>query len=1096
MTSETSATTETARVSASAERRATSSAISGARAGSAEAGSRAVHLDADQRRVVGAPVGRHLAVLGAPGTGKTTVVVELVAERIATGARATDEIMVIAADRRAATRLRDVLAVRVGVPTAGPLARALTSFAFGIVVAGNAHDGLPAPRLLTGGEQDAVIADLLLGDDEDGRSDDWPAHLDAEVRSLPGFRGELRELMARAVEAHVSPSLLEELGDRRLRAEWRAAGRFIRQYHEVVDAFRDQFYDSTELVHRATEIVDGAGPSGTGLGPFARLRSLVVDDAEELSAAGAELLAAFARRGVDIVVTGDPDVACGGFRGANPDVVSRLPQVLDAPADTAVLGSSYRGSRQLADVYERVVARVGTAGAGAQRRVRRPNRSVEEPVLVTTPSSVAEQVAIVARELRERHVFAGVPWHDMAVVVRSRSQIAALERGLAGLEVPTRVLAGGTALRDEPSVRAFVLASRVALGVRRLDDSSAEELLTSVLGGFDRVELRRLRAALRQREADAGGVRSAGELLVEAMQLPGSLTDLDTRHGRKAQSLADNLRRAEASAADGATVEELLWGLWERARLERALVEQSRGTGLAADEANRTLDAIVALFAAARRAVERSPGESPAHFLDQLTESDLPEDTLAPRAAGSAVVITTPVGTVDRDFDTVVICGLQEHGWPNMRQRGTLLASGELADAAAGIDPTPSDARALVLHDELRLLARTVSRARERLVVSAVSGEDSAPSPFLPLFPPPTDGLVERHPLSLRGLTARLRRDLTVAIERGEYAAAERAAVSLARLARNDVDGADPHDWSGLLDVSTDAPLVSAEETVRVSPSRVQAFRTCGLHWLIDELGGSTATVASGLGTILHEVAENLESTDADEIWRAMAARWSELPFEAGWQASLEEVKGRDLARRLALYLASLESRGATVIGKEVAFELPIPLVVPAEDGRPESPDTATHSPDAVAHAPDDGPTMAVLRGTIDRVELVRDGTIDIVDLKTGKNEPKTDAGVVDNPQLGAYQLAILEGAVPGVDGHAGAGAKLVVLAGAAKTKAFYEPRQEPFSHEQAVAFREGIAATAREMAGSAFPAHVSSHCLEPFSFGRCRIHVIEAVTS
>ncbi|WP_166404788.1 UrvD/REP family ATP-dependent DNA helicase [Labedella endophytica] len=1048
-------------------------------------------LDADQRRVLAVDGGEHISVLGAPGTGKTTTIVELVADRISGGSHDTDEILVLAADRRAATRLRDVLAARVAVPTSGPLARALTSFAFALVVSGNAAAGLPAPRLLTGGEQDAIIADLLAGDEEDGRIGEWPAHLDADVRRLPGFRGELRELMARAVEAHVSPDALVALGDQRMRPEWRAAGRFIDQYHDVVDSFREQFYDSTELIHRATEIVESADMDGTGLGSFARLRLLAVDDAEELSAAGAELLRAFARRGVAIVVAGDPDVATGGFRGASPDVVGRLSQILGAPVASVVLGTAYRGSAELGAVYARIVSRIGTAAAGAQRRVDRSEVSDPASILVTTPSSVAEQVAIVARELRERHIFGRIPWHDMAVVVRSRSQIAVIERGLAGLEVPTRVLAGGTALRDDPSVRAFVLASRVALGVRPLDADAVVELLTGVLGGFDRVELRRLRAALRQREADLEGSRPADELLVEAMQIPGSLTELDTRTGRKAESLAANLRAAGAAASDGASIEELLWGLWERSRLQRSLVDAAAGSGLAADEANRVLDAMVALFAAARRAVERSPGDAPARFLDQLTESDLPEDTLAPRAAASAVAITTPAGTVDRDFDTVVVCGLQENGWPNMRQRGTLLSSGELAEAAAGIDPTPADARTLVLHDELRLLARVVSRARGKLVVSAVSGDDASPSPFLPLFPPPTDGLVERHPLSLRGLTARLRRDLSVALERGEHAAAERAAVSLARLVHAEVDGASPDDWSGLLDVSTTAPLVGDGETVSVSPSRVQAFRTCALHWLIDELGGSTSTVASGLGTLLHEVAENLESTDPEEIWRAMSARWAELPFEADWQARIEEIKGRDLARRFAAYVSAVQARGGTVMGTEVPFELTVELR-PGSNGREDATEVA---PAEVATSLG-GPATAVLRGTIDRVEVLSDGSVEIVDLKTGKHEALNDAGVADNPQLGAYQLAFRDGAVPGVDGREGAGAKLVVLAGTAKTKAFYEPRQSAFSSEEADAFRSGIARTALEMSGTEFLAHVSTHCLDPFSFGRCRIHVIPEVTS
>ena len=36
-----------------------------------------------------------------------------------------------------------------------------------------------------------------------------------------------------------------------------------------------------------------------------------------------------------------------------------------------------------------------------------------------------------------------------------------------------------------------------------------------------------------------------------------------------------------------------------------------------------------------------------------------------------------------------------------------------------------------------------------------------------------------------------------------------------------------------------------------------------------------------------------------------------------------------------------------------------------------------------------------------------------IVDLKTGKREPQTDAKVADNPQLAAYQLAFESGAIP-----------------------------------------------------------------------------------
>src|SRR5690606_22279981 len=119
----------------------------------------------------------------------------------------------------------------------------------------------------------------------------------------------------------------------------------------------------------------------------------------------------------------------------------------------------------------------------------------------------------------------------------------------------------------------------------------------------------------------------------------------------------------------------------------------------------------------------------------------------------------------------VIVAGVQDGIWPNVRLRGGMLGTWRLADAVdalrTGRAPTPPEAldrRRSALHDELRLFVRAVSRARTHLVVTAVEDDDSTPSPFFAFLPPAQPVAVHRsaeHPLTLRGLVARHRRTLT-----------------------------------------------------------------------------------------------------------------------------------------------------------------------------------------------------------------------------------------------------------------------------------------------------------------------------------------------
>jgi superfamily I DNA/RNA helicase len=178
-------------------------------------------LDEAQQAVVdhrGGP----LLVLAGPGTGKTTTIVEAVAARIDEGLD-PEQVLVLTFGRRAAAELRARVTARLGRATKEPLARTFHSYAFGLLRREAALRGEPAPRLLSGPEQDLVVRDLLAGDLEEG-APGWPERLRAALPTR-GFAQELRDLVMRAYERGVTATELERLGRREGRDDWRAAAR-------------------------------------------------------------------------------------------------------------------------------------------------------------------------------------------------------------------------------------------------------------------------------------------------------------------------------------------------------------------------------------------------------------------------------------------------------------------------------------------------------------------------------------------------------------------------------------------------------------------------------------------------------------------------------------------------------------------------------------------------------------------------------------------------------------------------------------------------------------------------------------------------------
>ena len=1038
--------------------------------------------------------GEHAAVFGAPGSGKTRLVIDVVAERVERRGYTTDEVLVLSATRASATALRDELAVRLGVTTRGPLARTANSVAFQLV---RAFTGEPV-TLLTGAEHDQIVGELLEGGIRDGFGPAWPDPLTPEVRALRGFRSELRDVMMRAVEHGVAADDLARLGEQAGRPEWVATAAFLAEYAEVKEQLRPTQFDSAELGAFAAAIVRRSmidPAASAALGTLAGLRLIVVDDAQEATEATAALLGAFAARGVAIVAFGDPDVASNGFRGGRPELLGSLGAVVDGPVRRIELDAVHRGRPAIRELVRSVTAHIGTALGGTHRQAAlaglgggsggradggsdgradevsdaRGDSDPLAPVLGIEAASHAAECQAIAGLLRERHLLDGVPWSSMAVVVRSGADVPAIERGLALADVPTAGDAARTALREAPATAALLAAASFVLGREPLTAELAVSLLTGPLGRLDGVGLRRLRLALRHEELAAGGSRPGDELLVDALSAPGGFQTLDAAPGRRAARLAKLLHAARAVAETGGTIEEVLWSLWDGSSLAAEWGAQARGTGVLAEEANRALDAAVALFAAATRFVEREPDAPALRFVDDVLASELPEDSLAPRRNAETVLVTTPPTLIGREFDVVVVAGLQDGVWPNLRPRGTLLHAGLLprvVQAAGAGAPLPApettaEARATVRGDELRLFALAASRARRQLVLSCTANDDEQPSMLMGYA---AERLrARRRPLHLRGLVGALRRDLAASRD-------HEAAAALALLAEEGVPGAHPDDWYGLAAPSTTAPIVDLdgdpEAVVAVSPSQIDRAEESPLGWFIDRVAAPPSGIAASIGTLIHAVVEEAGrrddgDTSVEALWASVEERWRDLRFEAGWVAERERRGARRMAEGASDYLTQFRDDRKVLLGAEGRFTLVVDRIR--------------------------------ITGTIDRVEASPDGTTVIVDLKTGRTTPTAEQ-TAQHPQLAAYQLAARLGEVPDAGVHGGA--KLVYVAKPVRGLAFSERAQKPFDDDDEAAFRERLAAVARTMAGSEFEGPGELGFRSRFGSWQYRVHLVPAVSA
>ncbi|WP_225978209.1 ATP-dependent helicase [Gandjariella thermophila] len=1037
--------------------------------------------DASARRVLAHP-GGFLRVLGGPGTGKTTLLAEVAADRVLRRGVDPEQVLVLTHSRKAASALRARITALLAAGQSGgglrtvrqPLVRTVHSYAFAVLRLQSVLHGEPPPRLLSGPDQDAVIRELLAGDVELG-AEYWPERLRAAL-TLPGFAAELRDLLLRAAERGLGPEDMVRLGREHGRDEWVAAGRFWRQYEQVT-LLRGAV--GTESPQAAAPALDAAELVASALLAFdtdaellaaerARVRHLLVDDAQHLDPQQYHLLRRLGDTAAEFVLAGDVDQAVFSFRGADPRLFAESGS---GDEDTVVLTADHRMSAEVREAVRRLAERL----PGSAPRPLDGPADRRGSVQVRLLASAAQEASWVADQLRRAHLLDGVPWAEMAVLVRSTVRsLPVLRRALLAAGVPVAVPADEVPLAQQPAVRPFLALLRAAAAPDTLDEDTAALLLESPLGGADPLALRRLRRGLRRLELASGGDRSSGELLVEALATDETLAALDDAEAAPARRVAALLRAAREAIAGGAGVEEVLWSLWRGSGLEHRWVAQAARGGLAGAQADRDLDAVVMLFDAAARYTDRLSGADIAGFADYLSAQQIVGDSLAPTAPqGEAVALLTAHASCGREWTVVAVPGVQEGVWPDLRLRGSLLAVERMVDLLAGIDPEDMvSATAPLLAEERRLLLVAASRARRTLLVSAVRGEEEQPSRFLdelagtgadpdaavrPLYTPPR-GLV------LGELVGELRR--VVCDPGAEPARRRRAARQLARLADAGVPGAHPDTWYGLPEVSSDVPLWSSDDRVGVSPSTVETLTRCPLRWLVERHGGQdVAELASITGTLVHALAQAAaEGADEDTLRDMLDRAWATVDAGAPWFSRRERRRVERMVEAFRAWLVA--SRGEL---DELAVERALSVDLPKAEGTP-------------------GPWLRV-RGRVDRLERDKQGRPVVVDIKTGKN-PVTGREAAEHPQLAVYQLATALGAFAELGaGTEPGGARLLYVSKEDKKTGAAERVQPPLDEESVHAWLAVVQRVAESCTGPGYTAAENADCPRCPARTSCPLH-------
>ena len=903
----------------------------------------------------------------------------------------------------------------------------------------------------------------LLREQAEQCSDIWPDKLKPALTTL-GFARQLRDFLLRVTERGVTSEKLREFGQEFSREEWIAAADFYDDYRSTARLMGSNALNASELIRAAVDALDNDEELTESL----NFDVILIDDSQFFDPLSSELVERFRYRARLTLVASEQSESVFGFRGGSTKYADNLAK----KENTIHLPGTKRMAPPVAELAAGVANEIPTLESqGWVKEIRQQvatnsandgtDRGEAGIRILTTPSA---EVAAVVDRVRRAHLVDNVPWKDIAVIVRSKSQAAPIRRGLLSAGVPVADDPTEIVLSEQPMVRALLLVVRGAVDTNLTNDE-LERMVLSPIGGGDPVTFRHILRGLRRgfMRLEFEDPKKADDLTrmittddedfdrpvfraIDALRfilLGGELADLTKNLTAREKDLIMRVRSVieagQTAHRNGESIETILWEVWNAAGLSDALVDQSLRGGAVGSMADRHLDAVMSLFDAAGDYVERHPSSTITTFLRFMRDQELPTGARDRRGpVRDAVVVSPAHATVGKEWDTVVVAGLQEDVWPSLSETGTIFRQEEFIDLVdRDVEPGhPENRRGRYddrLAEERRLFLVAVTRARRSLLVTAVGphvsddgkvdSDADTRSRFLEKIATDdivvsshdesdqesseradfgaaenSDGAATQPLLSMRterefprvlsadSLIAELRR----AVESKDTPSHEReqAARQLARLAlaagdapsrESVIAAANPDHWWGLQGLSTTKSLRDDDKPYFISPSQVEDYLAYPLGAFLK--GVQTAgrdSSPSLLGTLMHMAAEAMErGVDAEEVRDVFLATVPRLLGPHAWKKEEEIKKWGDGFDRLKRWL---DGRGNNEAGSVKIEEYMCPDIGQTDSGE-----------------------QVKITGKIDRQEISDDGKYFIIDFKTGG----TPAAGENNPQLKTYQTAV-----------------------------------------------------------------------------------------
>jgi superfamily I DNA/RNA helicase/RecB family exonuclease len=923
-----------------------------------------------QDAVINLDSGRNL-VIGSAGSGKTTTLLAATAKALQGGVP-PNQILILTYGKLAVRDFREKLAGQVN-NTVLPYIGTFHALAYSIVMGAPEiiqPDSRELPKLLSGAEEDARIRDLIKGLLSDpsvfSPTSEWPDSL-RSAATTQSFAREVRNVIARLKELHLTGADLISLGQQLDRPEWVVAGHIASNDAQVMALENVMDYNSLLL-----EAISLAPQSPV----VSRITHIYVDEYQEVGPLHRELLAALAQKAQVLVAAGNPHESVFGFRGSETDMTTGFAQEFPH-SKIHELNDGWRFGPAIA-------AATAPFAGGAISEVGYRDFFVDTgSVVVKKYSSRNARAAFVAEDIFSSHMAEGVPWRSMAVIGRARSDIPLITRALNRAGVPVVVGTDEIALKDEPAVQVLLGLISLAAHPQRSTAADVSDLLTGPIYGFDASEMRRLGRVLRTAQPNV----SSSELIRELIVGGGSAIDITGELGARVKAITGFIALLHSEIENHKPVIDVLWTAWSGdpkhphgwpQRLQQAALGHSAS-------AHHDLDSIIALFDTATRFSERTNAGID-NFLNQLRYQNLPAEPVSARGLrADAVQVMTVHQSKGREWDRVWVVGLEEGIWPNLVSRGSLLRAEEIGPGQA----VPGTNPVALLREERNLFYVASTRARSLLTLTCIdqgSEGGDQPSRFIRDVlaggvTPQTISGYPKNRASWSGLAASLRTTLADPL----------ASPSLKAIAGGLLHemgpSVGPPSWWGLAPLTQSSrPVRPAHLPIHLSGSSLDALLQCPLKWFLDrEVNAKVSRgSATAFGSIVHAIAEFVAKEELDQdpvhIRELINSSWHSLAFEAQWQSEAELSQAYKAAE-LFLDYHNLSPR----VFKQAEGRYQTELTVVTPSGEREE---------------------IELSGILDRVEIDIDGRLVAIDFKNVTTQP-TKAEIAEHGQLGIYQLLL-----------------------------------------------------------------------------------------